>query len=128
LIVDGAVGITMAKSMVNKVVVGADRITRTSVINKVGTFMIALAAKYHGIPFYSAAPATTFDLSPDSSRPVIEERDPREVTQIQGRQIAPKGVRVLNPAFDVTPLELVTAIITDRGVFSGEQVGNMTAL
>ena len=128
LIVDGAVGITMAKGMVNKVIVGADRITRTAVINKVGTFMLALAAKYHGIPFYSAAPATTFDLAKDSSSPVIEERDSKEVTQIQGRQITPKGTRVFNPAFDVTPLELVTAVITDRGVFSAEQVRNMNAL
>jgi methylthioribose-1-phosphate isomerase len=128
LIVDGAVGITMAKGMVNKVIVGADRITRTGVINKVGTLMLALAAKYHGIPFYSVAPATTFDLAKDSKDPVIEERDSREVTQIQGRQITPKGVRVYNPAFDVTPLELVTAVITDRGVFSAEQVRNMTAL
>jgi methylthioribose-1-phosphate isomerase len=90
--------------------------------------MLALAAKYHGIPFYSAAPATTFDLAKDSKYPVIEERDSREITQIQGRQITPKDVRVFNPAFDVTPLELVTAVITDRGVFSSEQIRSMTTL
>jgi len=127
LIVDSAVGITMSKGLVNKVIVGADRITRTALINKVGTFTIALAAKHHGIPFYSAAPMTTFDLAEQSSSVSIEERDPAEVTEIQGRRIAPKGVKVFNPAFDVTPLELVTAVITDRGVFSREQIQNMTA-
>lgn len=125
LIVDSAVGITMSRGMVNKVIVGADRITRIAVINKVGTFMIALAARHHGIPFYSAAPITTFDLPEQSVSTRIEERDPREVTEIQGRRIAPEGVKVFNPAFDVTPLELVTAVITDRGVFSSEQVRNM---
>jgi len=127
LIVDSAVGITMSKDLVSKVIVGADRITRRALINKVGTFMIALAAKHHGIPFYSAAPMTTFDLAERSSGVSIEERDPEEVTEIHGRRIAPKGVKVFNPAFDVTPLELVTAVITDRGVFSGEQIQNMTA-
>ena len=125
LIVDSAVGITMSKGMVDKVIVGADRITRTAVANKVGTFMIALAAKYHGIPFYVAAPKTTLDLAPDSTNISIEERDPREVTEIRGRRITPKGVKVFNPAFDTTPLELVTAVITDRGVFSREQLQNM---
>ena len=127
LIVDSAVGIAMSKGMVNKVIVGADRITKTAVINKVGTFMIALAAKHHGIPFYSAAPMTTFDLAGESRAVSIEERDPSEVTEIRGKRIAPKGIRVFNPAFDVTPLELVTAVITDRGVFSAEQIQNLTA-
>ena len=90
--------------------------------------MIAIAAKQHSIPFYSAAPTTTFDLAGDSAPVSIEERDPSEVTEIQGKRIAPKGVRVFNPAFDVTPLELVTAVITDRGVFSREQIQNMTAI
>jgi len=127
LIVDSAVGIVMSNGMVDKVIVGADRITRTAVINKIGTFVIALAARHHGIPFYSAAPMTTFDLTAQSTNVSIEERDPREVTEIRGRRIAPKGVKVFNPAFDVTPLQLVTAVITDRGVFSREQVQNMTA-
>ena len=125
LIVDGAVGITMSKGMVDKVIVGADRITRASVANKVGTFMIALAAKHHGIPFYVAAPATTLDLTAESASISIEERDPREVTEIGGKRITPKGVNVFNPAFDLTPLELVTAVITDKGVFSKEQIHNM---
>jgi len=126
LIVDSAVGIAMSRGMVDKVIVGADRVTRTAVANKVGTFMIALAAKYHGIPFYVAAPKTTLDLASDSANISIEERDPREVTEIRGIRITPKGVKVFNPAFDVTPLELVTAVITDRGVFSREQLQNIT--
>ncbi len=122
LIVDSAVGITMSKGMINKVIVGADRITRTAVANKVGTLMIALAAKYYGIPFYVAAPTTTLDLTADSANISIEERDPREVTEIRGKRITPEGVKVFNPAFDATPLELVTAVITEKGVFSKEQL------
>lgn len=125
LIVDSAVGITMSKGMVDKVIVGADRITRTAVANKVGTFMIALAAKYYGIPFYVAAPTTTLDLAEESTTISIEERDPREVTEIRGTRITPRGVKVFNPAFDATPLELVTAVITEKGVFSKEQIQNI---
>lgn len=128
LIVDSAVGIAMSKGMVNKVIVGADRITRRALINKVGTFMIALAAKHHGIPFYSAAPLTTFDLAGESASISIEERDPGEVTEILGKRITPRGIDVFNPAFDVTPLEFVTGLITDRGVFSSEHVRNMPAM
>ena len=122
LIVDSAVGITMSKGMINKVIVGADRITRAAVANKVGTLMIALAAKYYGIPFYVAAPTTTLDLTADSATLSIEERDPREVTEIRGKRITPEGVKVFNPAFDATPLGLVTAVITEKGVFSKEQL------
>ena len=122
LIVDSAVGITMSKGMINKVIVGADRITRAAVANKVGTLMIALAAKYYGIPFYVAAPTTTLDLTADSAPISIEERDPREITEIRGKRITPEGVKVFNPAFDATPLELVTAVITEKGVFSKEQL------
>jgi methylthioribose-1-phosphate isomerase len=125
LIVDSAVGITMSKGMVDKVIVGADRVTRAAVANKVGTCMIALAARHHGIPFYVAAPATTLDLTVESAYLSIEERDPREVTEIGGKRITPRGVSVFNPAFDLTPLELVTAVITDRGVFSKEQIQKM---
>jgi methylthioribose-1-phosphate isomerase len=128
LIVDSAVGITMSKGMIDKVFVGADRVTRTAVANKVGTFMIALAANHYGIPFYVAAPATTLDLTAESAAMSIEERDPREVTEIGGRRITPKGVNVFNPAFDSTPLELVTAVITDKGIFSREQVQKMTKI
>jgi methylthioribose-1-phosphate isomerase len=111
--------------MVGKVIVGADRLTRTAVANKVGTFMIALAARHHGVPFYVAAPATSLDLAAESASMSIEERDPKEVTEIGGRRITPRGVNVFNPAFDLTPLELVTAVITDKGVFSKEQIQNM---
>ena len=90
--------------------------------------MIALAAKHHGIPFYSAAPLTTFDLAGESASISIEERDPGEVTEILGKRITPRGIDVFNPAFDVTPLEFVTGLITDRGVFSSEQVRNMPAM
>ena len=125
LIVDSAVGITMSRGMVDKVIVGADRITRSAVANKVGTFMIALAAKYHGIPFYVAAPTTTLDLATTSTAISIEERDPREVTEIRGKRITPRGVSVFNPAFDATPLEFVTAVITEKGVLSAEQIQKM---
>lgn len=125
LIVDSAVGIVMSKGMVNKVILGADRITRKALINKIGTFPIAIAAKHHGIPFYSAAPITAFDLSEEADNVSIEERDSREVTKIEGRQVAPKGTIVFNPAFDITPLELVTGVITDRGVLSADQIREM---
>jgi methylthioribose-1-phosphate isomerase len=128
LIVDSAVGITMSKGMVDKVIVGADRITRTAVANKVGTLMIALAAKHHAIPFYVAAPTTTIDLAAEPVAMSIEERDPLEVTEIDGKRIAPKGVKVFNPAFDVTPLELVSAVITEKGIFSKEQIQNMVEI
>jgi len=125
LIVDSAVGIVMSKGMVNKVIVGADRITRRVLINKIGTLTIAIAAKHHGIPFYSAAPITAFDLSEEADNVPIEERDPREVTTIAGRRVAAKGTIVFNPAFDITPLELVTGVITDRGVLSADQIREM---
>jgi len=128
LIVDSAVGIAMSKGMIDKVIVGADRITRTAVANKVGTLMIALAAKYYNIPFYVAAPTTTFDLTEGSAAISIEERDPREVTEINGKRITPAGVKVFNPAFDATPLELVTAVITEKGVFSKEQLLNIASM
>lgn len=124
LIVDSAAGMAMSRGMVNKVLVGADRITRSVVVNKIGTLMLALAAKYHNIPFYVVAPTSTLDILEHSGNSVIEERDPLEVTRIRGRSIAPHGVRVFNPAFDVTPLEMVTAVITDRGLFSVDQVRN----
>jgi len=118
LIVDGAVGFVIRKGMVSKVIVGADRITRKYVANKVGTYMIALAAKANGIPFHVAAPWSTFDL--DSEEVQIEERSVEEVTHIGGKRIVPRGVNVYNPAFDLTPLELVTSFITNKGVVHPE--------
>jgi methylthioribose-1-phosphate isomerase len=110
------VGYVMHKHMVNKVIVGADRIVRNAVINKIGTFTVAVLAKEHGIPFYVAAPKSTFDLAHASEEVVIEERKPEEVTCIGSQRIAPDGVPALNPAFDVTPLDYVTAIICEDGI------------
>lgn len=118
LIVDGAAGYVMRRRMVSKVIVGADRITRSFVANKVGTYMLALAAQANRIPFYVAAPSSTFHLEGDQSDVKIEERGAEEVVRIGAKRIAPKGVRVFNPAFDVTPIELVEGFITERGVVS----------
>jgi methylthioribose-1-phosphate isomerase len=116
LITDNMVGYVMYKRLVNKVVVGADRIVQDAVINKIGTFTIAVLAKEHGIPFYVAAPKSTFDLSHKSTDVIIEEREPKEVTHIGSMRIAVEGIKVLNPAFDITPLDYVTAIICESGV------------
>lgn len=117
LIPDTAVGYTMANNLVNKVVVGADRILRTGhVYNKIGTYQVALMAKQHGIPFYVAAPLSTFDLKSNPEDVIIEQRKGTEVTQIGDKKTAPDGINVINPAFDMTPPELVTGIITEAGV------------
>jgi methylthioribose-1-phosphate isomerase len=116
LIVDGAVGYVMTKGMVHRAIVGADRITTKFVANKVGTYMIALAAQANHIPFHVAAPSSTFDLRPGQLEVKIEERSSQEVTHIGGKRIAPKGVGVFNPAFDLTPIELVSSFITEKGI------------
>ena len=117
IICDSAAAQTMALGKVNKIVVGADRILRTGhVTNKIGTLSIALAAKFYQVPFYVAAPISTIDMRTVASQVVIEERSPREVLYVGGKRFAPRGVQASNPAFDVTPPELVTGIITDRGV------------
>jgi methylthioribose-1-phosphate isomerase len=118
LITDNMAGFLMAKGKVNLVIVGADRITANGdVANKIGTYGLAVMARAHNIPFYVAAPASTIDLNLASGDEIpIEERDHTEVTHHGGRLLAPAGVKVWNPAFDVTPNNLVTAIITDRGV------------
>ncbi len=118
LITDGMVGHVMQKGLVNKVIVGADRIVRDAVINKIGTFGVAVLAHEHKIPFYVAAPTSTFDLAHSASEAVIEERDPEEVTHFGNQKVAPNGVKVLNPAFDITPTRYVTAIICETGVLS----------
>jgi methylthioribose-1-phosphate isomerase len=118
LITDGMVGYVMSKQLVNKVVVGADRIVRDAVINKIGTYSIAVLAHEHGIPFYVAAPLSTFDLTCTSKDIVIEERSPAEVTHFGSKRTAPEEVDVLNPAFDITPLRYVSAIICETGVLS----------
>lgn len=116
LITDDAVGYLMHRNMIDKVIVGADRIVCDAVINKIGTFTIAVLAKKHGIPFYVAAPKATFDLTSRSSDIVIEERSPDEVTCIGSVRLAPEDVNVLNPAFDITPLGYVTAIVCESGI------------
>ncbi|MEM1588684.1 MAG: S-methyl-5-thioribose-1-phosphate isomerase [Candidatus Bathyarchaeia archaeon] len=117
LITDNMVGYILQKKLVNKVIVGADRILNDGhVINKIGTFTIAVLAKHFNIPFYVAAPLSTFDLKSKLNEIKIEERDPNEVKKINNTYITVPKVKVLNPAFDVTPPELVTAIITEKTI------------
>ncbi len=118
LITDNMVGYVMSRNLVDKVVVGADRIVRDAVINKIGTYTVAVLAHEHGVPFYVAAPTSTFDSSSSASEVTIEQRDPKEVTHIMSRRVAPRNVKALNPAFDVTPMKYVTAIICETGVLS----------
>jgi methylthioribose-1-phosphate isomerase len=119
VICDGAVGYLFYKGMIDKFICGADRILVTDdcyVINKVGTHTVSLVAKQYGVPFYVAAPLSTFDFQHGFGEVEIEERDSREVTNIGGRRIVPHGVSVFNPAFDITPPEFISVIITERGV------------
>ncbi|HMB05832.1 MAG TPA: S-methyl-5-thioribose-1-phosphate isomerase [Isosphaeraceae bacterium] len=118
LICDNMAAQVMKEGKVQMVVVGADRIAANGdTANKIGTYGVAVLARAHGIPFYVAAPSSTFDPSiPDGAAIPIEQRDPREVTHGLGRQTAPEGVSVYNPAFDVTPAALIAGIITERGV------------
>ena len=117
LIPDTAVGYVMAQGLVNKVVVGADRVLNTGhVFNKIGTYQIATLAKQHGIPFYVAAPLSTFDMKNNPEDVIIEQRNGKEVTTLGGMKTAPDDIDVINPAFDMTPPELISAIITEVGV------------
>ena len=117
LIPDTAVGYSMAQGLINRVVVGADRILRTGhVYNKIGTYQVATMAKQHGIPFYVAAPLSTFDMENNPEDVVIEQRKASEVTGIGDKKTAPDGINVINPAFDMTPPELISGIITEKGV------------
>jgi methylthioribose-1-phosphate isomerase len=118
VISDNMAGAMMKQGKIGAVVVGADRIAANGdVANKIGTYTVAVLAKEHGIPFYVAAPFSTVDLeTPDGSKIPIEQRAIREVTHIAGKAIAPEGVKVENPAFDVTPAKYVGAIITERGI------------
>lgn len=117
LITDGMAGFVLQKGLVDKAIVGADRVLSTGhVVNKIGTLTIAALAKRFNVPFYVAAPTSTFDLSSKPEEVEIEERSPDEVRKIDGVYVTLPEVDVLNPAFDVTPPELVDAIITERGV------------
>ncbi len=120
VITDNMAGSLMRGGQIDVVVVGADRIAANGdVANKIGTYPVAVLAREHGLPFYVAAPTSTIDLStPDGDHIPIEERSAREVTHYGSARLTPEGVRVRNPAFDVTPHRLVTAIITETGIFS----------
>ena len=130
LISDGMSGFAMQHGKVDVVIVGADRIARNGdAANKIGTYNHAVLAKEHGIPFYVAAPLSTFDLTLDSGESIpIEERDPAELKSFNGRQIAPDAAGTWNPAFDVTPAALIKGIITERGVISPVTEANVVAM
>lgn len=130
LITDNMAGYMMKKGLIDAVVVGADRIAANGdVANKIGTYTVALLAKEHGIPFYVAAPLSTIDLKIKHGDNIpIEERDSTEVTHLKGKRIAPKGINVRNPAFDVTPARLVSGIVTEKGVIRRPYAKGLKAL
>jgi len=130
VISDNMAGAMMKQGKIGAIVVGADRIAANGdVANKIGTYTVAVLAKEHGIPFYVAAPSSTIDMeTPDGSRIPIEQRNPREVTHIGGRQMVPEGVKVENPAFDVTPAQYVSAIITERGIARAPYIESLLRL
>jgi len=120
LIPDTVSAVLMREKLVDVILVGADRIaTNGDVANKIGTYMLSVLAKEHGIPFYSVAPISTIDFEIDRGDAIeIEERNPEEITEIDGCQVAPEGIDVYNPAFDVTPAKNITGIITEKGIVS----------
>jgi methylthioribose-1-phosphate isomerase len=120
----------MRAGQVDLVVVGADRIAANGdVANKIGTYPVAVLAKENGIPFYVAAPTSTIDFAAQTGADIpIEERDPAEVTELFGRRVAPAGVPVLNPAFDVTPARYVAAVVTERGIARPPYPASLAAL
>jgi methylthioribose-1-phosphate isomerase len=122
LVTDSMTGHLFQSGRIAAVVVGTDRTAANGdVANKIGTYPIAVLARLHGVPFYVAAPTSSIDLDcPDGARVPIEQRSEEEITHLDGRRLAPAGVRALNPAFDVTPAELVTAIITEHGIVRGD--------
>ncbi|MFB0526860.1 MAG: S-methyl-5-thioribose-1-phosphate isomerase [bacterium] len=130
LVTDNTAGYLMHKGLVDYVIVGADRIAANGdVVNKIGTYTLAVLAAHHRVPFYVAAPSSTVDMRTHKGADVvIEERNPEEVRQLQGKRIAPRNIAVFNPAFDLTPHELVSAIITDRGVIRHPNGKKMASL
>lgn len=117
LITDSMSGHVMRKGMIDKIIVGADRITQDAVFNKIGTYSHSVIAKEHKVPFYVAAPVSTFDFERFEDEIEIELRNPDELKVFGNKQIAPSGANVYNPAFDATPMENVTALITENGIF-----------
>ncbi|MFC1923878.1 S-methyl-5-thioribose-1-phosphate isomerase, partial [Chloroflexota bacterium] len=130
LITDSMAGHFMSKGQINCVIVGTDRVAANGdVANKIGTYSLAVLAKENGIPFYVAAPISSIDFSLASGEEIpIEERSPKEVTQIKGISIAPEGVMVANPAFDVTPHRYVSAIITEKEIVREPYEKNLSLL
>lgn len=129
LITDTAVGHMMARGAINHVIVGADRVLHTGhVFNKIGTYQVAILANKHNVPFYVAAPLSTFDFESNPEDVIIEDRSADEVVKVGKKRIAPKGVRVFNPAFDMTPPELITGIITQKGILTPPFDKNLKAL
>lgn len=129
VIPDNAAGILFDQKLIDCVIVGADRVLSTGhVFNKIGTYALAVLAKYHKIPFYVALPITTFDFERKLKDIIVEQRDPKEVRFCGDRQIIPDDVPVLNPAFDITPPELITALICDQGVLYPPFGSSITAL
>jgi methylthioribose-1-phosphate isomerase len=129
LVTDGMTGYLMQEGRIDTVVVGCDRVAANGdVANKIGTYGIAVLAKRHAIPFYVAAPTSSIDLNCPSGKDIpIEQRDPKEVSHIFGRSLAPKGIRIFNPAFDVTAHDLISAIITEKGVINPPYQQNIRA-
>jgi len=123
LICDDMAAFLMQKKMIDCVITGADRIVRNlDAANKIGTYNLAVLAKFHKIPFYLAAPSSSFDRSIKSGAKIkIEQRAPEEITSFCGKRTAPKKVKVFSPAFDITPAKLITAIITEKGIIKGKR-------
>ena len=130
LICDNMAGAVMSKGWIQAVIVGTDRVAANGdVANKIGTYSVAVLAKAHGIPFYVASPLSTIDLNTPTGGDIpIEERHEDEITQGFGKRTAPLGVKVFNPAFDVTPNEYVTAIITEKGIIQAPYTENLRKL
>ena len=120
---DNCSGLMMMLGNINKVIVGADRIVRDAVFNKIGTYLVALAAKRHNIPFYVAAPESTLSMHETKEDVTIEQRNGDEVAKVLGKvQIVPDGIEVINYAFDITPFDLITGVITEDGVFKHREL------
>jgi methylthioribose-1-phosphate isomerase len=127
VITDSMVGHVMKQGLVDLVMVGSDRIAANGdAANKIGTYTVAVLAKQHRVPFYVVAPTTSIDMdTPTGGKIQIEHRKPREVEFIGGKRLVPKGVKVMNPAFDVTPAHLITAIVTERGVVAPDKLKSL---
>jgi len=129
LITDSMAGHFMRLGKINIVITGADRISLNGdTANKIGTYSLAVLAEFHNIPFYIAAPITTFDANSSSGRDIIiEERSSEEITHFNCHSLAPAGVHVRNPAFDITPSALIRGYITEKGIFKADEIASLLA-